>query len=456
MRKSLILTILLLIVSVCSLCYSHAWVDRQRDKVTIDETILCGNKGAAEGITIDYKTHYDYRLFWKTHYLISKTPAATTDFTFSQKQRRHNNNMDTSGIRFFTPLNGGQNTSSSGSIDLSNEIAPVKDVASRTESGETHTETVYLKDYYDFYPIDTAFNITQRLADNSDTRKFFTDYFHIPIYSNHKVTISINKNSNGDVYRIELSDFENSGVNFNTVSAMTESSCYFTLSCTTLDGKSLDTANLSNNYGIFQIKLQKDTINQPLSKEDIKMVFAIKPAQSKVVSLQLNTDKSKLLLVTFEDGDYMLTVIDINTMKAEQKLKILSVENEYTLRDLYIYKDFIVLVNDDGRLALLSLDEENRYRLQFVADMNENRNLKDAFNAFYANLAMDYNGERLAVAACTNTYDTSKNPNLVYLSIFDKAGLLYAGRYAYSLDRSIPNYSLACMPLDDTPLVVSW
>jgi hypothetical protein len=428
-------------------------VDRQRDKVTIDETNLCGNKGAAEGIMIDYKTHYDYRLFWNTHYLISKTPAATTDFTFSQEQRRQNNIMDTSGIRFFTPLSGGHSTSSSSSLDLSNEIAPVKDVASRTKSGETHTENVYLKDYYNFYPIDTEFNITQKFADNSDTQKFFTDYFRIPIYPKHKATISIKKNNAGNVYSIELSELKNSGVNFNTLSAMTDSSCFFTLSCTTLDGKSLDAGYLSNNYGIYQIKVQKDTINKPLSKEDVKMVFAIKPAQSKVVSLQLTTDKSKLLLVTFEDGDYILTVIDINTMKAMQKLKILSAENEYTFRNLYIYKDFIVLVNYDGRLALLALDEENRYKLQFVADMNENKQLRDAF---VANLAMDYNGERLAVAACQDTYYTYENPNLVYLGIFDKAGLIYAGKYVYSLGKGISNYSLACQPLDDTPLTVSW
>lgn len=454
MRKSLILTILLLVLAAGALCYAHGLVDEGKDKVTIDETVLYGDKSVTEGITVDIRAHCDDRLFWDTRYAVGENPEISTDFTFSQAQIYTRRTFSNRGI-YFDGSFGDFGIKTTGSLDMSDESAPVKDVASRTESGEEHTEIIYLKDYYDFYPISVEFDrFLIGFAVNEELLALFADYFLVPVYPEHKAEISIRKNAAGDVGGIGLSTIKDGSVSLESESVVTDDSCFFTLSFRTEDGKLLDTSFIPGGYGIYHFPLHNNGGDDKiLAADELQMVFAIDEERAEVVTLQTNTDKSRLLLVTIEDGSYMLTVIDAETMTQLQKLELLKVVEDSVFRDLYIYDDFIVSAVNDGRFMLLAADATGNYEVRFTANFNE----KEELGYIFSNkVSMDYNGEALAVAAFQDGWYEPQNFCSFYLAVYDDTGLTYSGKYIHGLDKSFPDNVPDCRPVNEAPLIVTW
>lgn len=451
MRKSLVLTLLLLALAASSLGYAHGWVDQRKDAVIIDETVLYGDRSVADGIALGCRVQSDYRLFWDTRYTIGAAPQISTDFTFSQVEQLPTSISRSSGVYFGTF--GGYGSGSSGGLNMADEPAPNQDVASRTQPGEKHTETVYLKDYYDFYPIHVYFDRPSRFADNADTQQLFADYFRIPVHPQDSVEITVEKDSAGNVRSLGVSSIQGNGIYIDTGSVVIEDLCFFTLSCSSSDGVLLDTSHIPGGYGIYRFPLHnQEGDDRTLTADELQTVFAIDAGRARVVTLQVTADNSKLLLVTIEGGRYLLTVIDAATMAQLQRLELLTVEGDTGLGSFYVYDDFVVPVLGDGRFALLTPTVDGRYEVQFTGDFGEIEELRYAFSRV---ASMDYNGERLAVAAFQDGRSDPQSFCSVYLAVYGDAGLAYAGEYRHSLDRSLVDHSLACRPADEAP-TVTW
>ena len=457
MRKSLIVTLLLLILASASFGYIHASVDKSKDAVTIDETVLYGDKSIAEGITVDLNTHCDYRLFWDTRYIIGEKPEMSTNFTFSQAQRQ----PERIGPTFNISLDGMFNRwgASGSNWDLSAETfpLPVRDVASRTKPGENRTESVYVKDYYDFYPISVEFEWPTGFAVNEDTNDLFADYFRIPAHPEHQIEIDVEKSAVGGAYQIGVSSVQDS-VYSHATSTVTTSHCFFTFACYTTDGRLLDTSNVPGGYGIYRFPRHTGRGVHVLRANELQTVFSL-DERARVVTLKTSKDESKLLLVTSEGKDYMLTVIDAATLVELQKLRIMRADTESgpwgpLLRNLYVYEDFIVPVSGDNRFALLTLNAASNYEVQFEASFDKVEELKYVFSS---ELAMDYSGEKLVVAAFQDGYYLPRNHCSFYLAVYDNTGLAYAGHYQHNLDKSqMDYYPYICRPLEGAPLRVTW
>ncbi|KPU45626.1 hypothetical protein OXPF_08590 [Oxobacter pfennigii] len=454
MRKSLIVTILLLVLAAGSLYYAHDLVDERKDKATIEETVLYGDKSVADGITADIRTHCDYRLFWDTRYTVGENPEISTDFTFSQTKIYTSRTISYHGI-YFDSTFGDYGLSTTGSIDMADQSALAKDVASRTEPGEERTERVYIKDYFDFYPIIVNFDTPFiGFAVNEETLAIFADYFRIPVHPEHRVEISIEKDSAGKIFSIGTSTIKDGSVDLKAEGVVTDDSCFFTLSFRTEDGKLLDTSHIPGGYGIYYFPLHNEDGNDGiLTADELQMVFRIDSERAEVVSLQTNAQKNRLLLVTIENGAYMLTVIDAETMKQLQKLEILKAVEGSVFRNLYIYDDFIVPAVNDGRFALLAPDGSGNYEVRFTAQFNEYEELGYIFSN---EVSMDYNGEELAVSAFQDGWNASRKNNSFYLAIYDRTGLTYVGNYEHSLDKSFADNVPACIPVNKDPLIVTW
>ncbi|NLM62086.1 MAG: hypothetical protein GX193_08435, partial [Clostridiales bacterium] len=68
MRKSIIIVIMLLVLSLSGVIIAHGMVDESKDAVVLDETVLYGDKSAAEGLSVNIRVHCNNRLFWDTTY----------------------------------------------------------------------------------------------------------------------------------------------------------------------------------------------------------------------------------------------------------------------------------------------------------------------------------------------------------------------------------------------------
>jgi hypothetical protein len=87
MRKSLIITILLLIVCIWGVTSAHVAVNAKKDAVTLDETVLFGDKSEVENLIVNTNIHCNNRLFWDTEYIVGELPQIRTDFHFYQSER---------------------------------------------------------------------------------------------------------------------------------------------------------------------------------------------------------------------------------------------------------------------------------------------------------------------------------------------------------------------------------
>jgi hypothetical protein len=446
MQRSLIIALLLAALSVGGISLVHGGVDVAKDAVTLDETVLYGDGAAAEGIVVDSGFHCDYHLFWDIRYTVGKVPETHTDFTFSQAERRAYEPHIYYGALFNYDF-GGSGKSASGGINPEDESPPIRDVANRTPNGEERTEVIYLKDYYDYYPLQLDFDLPGTgIAANEETLKSFSDYFKIPVDPQAEIEIRVEKNAAGEVSSIGVAPAEGSELSLDSSSAVTNTGCFFTLSCRGSDGALLDTGHIPGGYGIYHLPCPQDA---QTDAQDVQLqtVFQVDPQKADNVTLQASADQSELLLVTKENQAYMLTVIDTATVTQLQKIKLLDCPSDESFWKMFIYGDFIVSFAG-GRLAVVAETADCTYELRFIADTAK---AEESGFAMALDAAMDYDGERLAVASFQRDRVCG-----FYLAVFDPTGLTYLGRYDNSLDKDLAQSSVPWGKAEEAPLSVSW
>ena len=87
MRKTLVVTSLLLVLSIGFVSITNSVVLKQKNQVSYTDVILYGDASMAEGITVESKTHYDRRLFWNTTYHAGENPSTKTDYLMYSSQQ---------------------------------------------------------------------------------------------------------------------------------------------------------------------------------------------------------------------------------------------------------------------------------------------------------------------------------------------------------------------------------
>ena len=80
--KRTFLLILLLIVSIGSVSVFASNVYKEHDNVTFQETILYGDRSAADGLNLKLHTNQSYQLFWDTTCEFDNEVAVNTDYKF--------------------------------------------------------------------------------------------------------------------------------------------------------------------------------------------------------------------------------------------------------------------------------------------------------------------------------------------------------------------------------------
>ncbi|NCC58606.1 MAG: hypothetical protein EOM17_13415, partial [Synergistales bacterium] len=458
MRKSFILTLLFLGLSVVIFFVAYGQVNEVKDAVTIEETVLAGDTSEAEGIVIDCNTHCDYHLFWSTRYVVGETPDIHTNFAFCQAQKREYTE-EYSGVAFSTFFESGQIAVMGETLDESDHgkiSNPFLDVASRTPAGEERSEIVYLKDYYDCYPIYVSLTFpgyhmdwTDALEDSQQESgnaaaltEDFSDYFKIPVDESLRLEVTVRKNSEGGIYSTGMSTI-NGWYELSTQNVLTKTGCFFTFDNEGLNGELVDLSHIPDGYGIYFLPYEMDRNGDVTSIGDLRMVFAIDP-EAAFAGLFASDDKSQLLLFTHENGEYILTVFDVETMAALQTIALQDGLGDTGIWNVFVYEDFIVPVLGNHTFTILSRLPSGEYVPEFAGDLSA---LSDASGGHLTTDAvMDFDGEKLAIVySQKNGGDYDYTICGFYLAVFDRTGLLYFGEYDSSLDAgSLDDYTYRC------------
>ena len=436
MKRSLILTLLIFVLSAAALCASHSVINAQKDAITITETVLYGDRAAAEGIEVLSSTHNGFHLFWDTSYTFEDELKVHTDFLFSQVKNYGEYNPvflpSLSVSDYFDYSISGNNIILEDVYEQGVRRLPMKavrDVAGRTPAGETLEEIIYLKDYYDYYPLFLDINFPRSVVTTPYNNLYdMTDYLKIPVSETQSLRLSVTKDSTGNITQVR-SHKESGRLFLSVLSVFTDSGYYFYINAFDETGIVELPESVS---GIHYIPFVKTEGSLMPSFEDIRLAY---PLENELLYLLKSPDGSRLMLFANENDSITLSIIEAKTMSLLQKTVLFEDFEDLFLHRIEQYDHFFVAYLSDGRFRLLQEDENGSCEIKLRGNFYECSDIDE--NAFYNEMVMDYDGQRLAVVFYQLRHSCG-----TYLMVYDKDGLAYAGKYDHSADRYCIDHGL--------------
>ncbi len=449
MKKYIIAACLLLAVALGGAVWVHQSVQTGGHDANVTETIYTGDKHTTEGIAITTElVDFDADLGWTCKTTLGEELVTETTLF------RHPEIPNIEETEAFLASELGWQSS----IDLESGIedvygeeifssnVPVQmfvDAADKTKAGTTHRQIVNLKDYTDYFPVWLSlFEGDGKWAlIFSDTEKnHLYQNLQIPVPDSYPIEVEITKDENGIV--TDLKYEASNPLYLYSSGFIHEDSVYVAANSGRLE-KTDTICPMKEPYrGLLQIPIEN---GENVIASKTKLLF---PLEDDVLikDLQLSADGKDFLLLTVEEDQYHLSVIDRQTCKLKQKLSLMPYSSSFfTAMDTETY--------------YLAMQIDGTYVLAEKADDGYSLFCSENFHAVESNgkyleicleknaLATAFNGEKLAIAIMKDVGSNLPTPTL-YLQICDKNGLLYAGRYDNSLEQKISDQEIWAMGVD--------
>lgn len=448
MKRRLICMVLLLVLAVSWLCAAHVLVLRSGEDVTLTEETVEGDLSAAQGLKLELDSRYHPSLSWNTTMTVGQKPETRMEFQLAlsdtlEEQENPEVEFESKYLDFAYSSNYG--------LSLEDrDLLPVKklleDVASRTPDGESHSETVNFRDYYEYLPV--QFNLAMEghviqdsTIENEPERDFkqdMEDSFRFPVPEHYPIYVTIQKDGGGKVIDVNLSttgdsEMEHSApvreFNMETGNASNGTYLYFFVVARDDKGALWDYSH-TPGYSIYRLPvLDGANKERMLTKDDLESVFQLNPKE-KIISFQMDASGQKLLMVTEGADGNVLHVLDAETAQEVQTI-LLNTEKWEQLPRLYTYEDFMVYLFQSGELVVLSRNEDGLYQKAYTAQLPDRQ--RTWFNKDIMPTVFAFDGQRLAAAHGVGTEQSDVGTS-VGLLIYGPEGLRYSGTLRNSLD----------------------
>ncbi len=478
MKNSILLTLCIIIFSLAGICWVHRVESQKQNQVVISENMVMGDPLAAEGITVELSTHYDYHLFWDTSYVVGSGEPATTEFSFSSKSRYQLRETEFTGVGLYPYL--------SSDLDLTKvDDRTGLDLAfyqlyQQAQPGQELEAVINLADYYDYYPVAVTLDLPNCKSefcenyivadginlgptiisfDGTDTGyyRLFTDYFKIPVLESETLSIDISRHVDNNVYSAGYCTTDSDRFYLNTINVLGRDQCFLVFDAHSEQGEVVDTSQLPDGYGIFAIPCYTDEYGATdIDPGNIRMVYSLDP-QVRISNLLLSSDGESLLLFTVESGQLMLTVVDTESFATLEKLSICQLDSDDAGCDYHIHGDLIVICHG-SELSVIFRQPEG-YRLEYTIDSYLKQDdiiYPDPY--IETSAAMDYDSEtgRLLISdAARGSTELWHRTADFYVAVYDKTGMIYYGSFGSSLNTTgsvavpVSEYDRSCLPTDN-------
>lgn len=417
--------------------------------LTLTDACTIGDPAAAEGLHMAARIGMEQnRLQWRMDY----DPAAdTTDASFrlAYRDRLQQWSFDGYGYNIQCLL-----------VDQEDDSDPIRREVLRQAraSGEELVDvTVHLADYWQSLPL------FLNSAPWSGGGDFFDIYgpwdvgdtvpfpaLSIPVRESDDLTVTLSRNADGS--------YELSGYDFTGIS----SAMYFTPFSLPLEGGTLTTLGIDpaaqpqsdwapEGYGLWYVPVQTDSDwNSAPVPSRRQLVYPLDITRQQVVALKQEELGGTVYLMTQEDGQLVLRLLEGGTYRLLQELSLGPVPESDPgtggYRYLTIRDGFIVVLWDD-QLTVLSRTEEG-YHLDYTCPIRaayvtghtvsfadselEKQGYENVMPYTVApNFAMAYQDGKLAVAA----YIGNGMSHVLLLEVYGPEGLLYATARVPSVER---------------------
>ncbi len=464
MKTALAVTLALLVAvtgAVSALCPR---IYDTRDKVSFNETVLYGDRNAFQGTEIHTKMTWERLLYWDTTLRPGEEDSESTVCTVYNAQQLPHRNVNYTGVQMQTSY-GSAHDRNRPEEERTGLALAFDALYDETAPGEEKSKTVYLKDYYTYYPWTFHLEFPEFSASwgtDYPTHHFYYNtpsvrenawevlqtlegFFKIPVQENEQVELFLSRSTNGysTSYGITPGAGGSDAYFMSLMSVLGKSAAYFTFTTETANGNTVDTSQIPGGYGIYVLPYEASETGTVLFPERLHMAYALSPSSS-IVSLSFGENEETLHLYTLEDGIPVLTVIDTDTMETIQRLEILPTPVE-SFSPIYTGEDFLVVVHDWEKITLLTENKDGSYAFGFTTAAGpEDVDIDLQYVGYDAKMAFD--GERLMVVQYIQRGYYHCN---FLLRAYTKDGVQCVAEYDCSLNAGLSdesNYQYHCTP----------
>jgi len=454
MKKFGIIVILLLVLTAGGIGAAHFVVGQLADDVTVTETVLAGDKTAAEGVAVTTKTEYrEQSLHWETTHTIGKTNTTDCQFRMAKNGEYAQTSAHCSfglGLHedFVWEKEYGNHWNSTFQKLPFEMIQNVIDSISAVESC---TKVVSLNDYVDYYPVEMY--LETEYGDGCDYKGYTClgadRYFQIPVPDEEQRKIYAKKDTAGNLEKLETESIN--FIDLTTSAIIHEDYAYIAISnmyyYPQLDEEFfIKPLTMPDRvYGIHRVPLTSeydDASNGTADFTKAERILPLNPGQN-VFEIVVSPDGKDLLLFSEENKKFYLLVFDLVSCELKQKLYLMDKDGIQTPNiDIYFTTyDSEVLVDGDyvvaklGRADLCVVKKEkNTYQLKVADTLSLGKPVLNKFSAEYADVLCDGDKFYLACMSPKGGDDEAWCGASYYLLTFDGSELAYAGFYENSID----------------------
>lgn len=330
------------------------------------------------------------------------------------------------------------------------------------ENQKESSEPIHLNEVMQYYPLGntTIFSIPKFYGMNSDEDylfefsnspvgrdsdifKMLTEKFRIPVEKDEMIRFeNLRADTSGaDLVRVNNTDY----YQMNCYNAITEDNCYFTFDTHTVLGNIVDTSELTEGYGIYQIPLVLPDLDKawskskhPLQTEDLKCVYELNP-EIKVLNLGLSEIKNQLALVfSNSHGESVFEEIDVNSGKVINE--VILDEDISKVYQCKSYKNFAMVTYREShmsvdKIAVFTRTKSGKLEKAFDCYIEE----KDILSAIED---ADFDGKKL-ITVQKEHYKEKEGPGCnacdFIISVYSEQGKIYQNSYTTGLTNQFMN-----------------
>lgn len=414
MKRAVAFLLALTVFGAAGLVCAHRVVGASAEAVEMYETVLAGDRAAAEGVEVSFGTHCAGRLHWDSSLSIGAENAVTTDFCFTPYDER--TGADISSGSSYVYLSARVNTSGEAGTAVTGEGAlrsVVRDVASRTQPLESRTETVFLGDYFEYFPVYVG--VKPPLGwDAEELARVLEKRFKIPLPEDWQLDVRVTCNAHGGIAEYQTYPTLGGEPGLDclcAVSAEEEKTLWLAVQTESWDDGSIEYPGAGCLYSWDG--------GGELTRE---LEFA---ADERVERMDFDA-RGRLVMLVSRDGALYLRVYGTG-LECLQETELMTLGEEDGINRLVVGDNFIFAGGWNGRFALAELTESGEYVPRLADEMYE----PDMRYVYQDSAVLRlWDGERLVMAsALYSGYSVSDRFLGVIVWVYDETGLAFCARY---------------------------
>ncbi len=488
MRKKGILILILCVCAVIGIAGVQTDIGRSGREVKWQETTIAGEKSAAKGVHLTAELQKNFRLFWMSEFDVGEEQEAETRFSFSgplEEEQEEETLDEVISLTFnscqydigmigedillsMPELYGKAYVNEKGErkYALLEEIEKMIETVKTNGTGvkefteeEQQGDSVYvfsgsymekeflLRDYMDYCPLymDMSYGI-RGWAYRDEAGNVFSDEkvvydaiaasLEIPLDGTEKLTVKVTKQETSQECTLSIKMESRYDLEMRSLNAVAKDRCY--VACLPRS----EGYDVENVRGIYVMPFEKlDDYRWVF--ESLEKVYSL-DEEDEVVWMNVSGDEKDLLLVTEYDSEMYLHVIDLDSMKETQSVRIFGdAEENGAYESICVGEDLLVVYDSRNCFSVLHRMEEGQFEEVFTGDAGDferqfPRSSKDAVVYRDGRLII---GRPLLIAEDDELTESCD----LGMAVYDDSGLLYMGRFECSLEDGEDGWGLTTL-----------